>query len=218
MQLHAFTFPHTFSRPLHATTRLHISPYVLRGSPILLSGSINPTPILPRLASGAADPQPILPNRCPGPASRSSKFSASQVAQIPHTCEVGVAPARTRARPWACTRISVPRSYLHGHARAFTAMVTSLRLDPHASDETSADGLRKPTHSTNSLKLPAPTRGAWASGYDVASRCDDGVGVAVGACTQARLKAGSCGPDPRGTGAGRTRQKSADAAPDPQDE
>ena len=44
-----------------------------------------------------------------------------------------------RARPWACTRISVPWSYLHGHARAFTAMVTSLRLDPHASGHASAE-------------------------------------------------------------------------------
>ena len=70
-----------------------------------------------------------------------------------------------RARPWACTRISVPWSYLHGHARAFTAMVTSLRLDPHASGhasaETSADGFGGSTLQPNLLRFPAPARGAW---------------------------------------------------------
>ena len=41
-----------------------------------------------------------------------------------------------------------------------------------------------------------------------------------GPCIQARLKAGYCGADPRGTGAGWIQQKSADAAPgqpDPHD-
>ena len=38
-----------------------------------------------------------------------------------------------------------------------------------------AASLRGSTHPTDLLKFPAPTRGAWASGYGVASRCDDGV-------------------------------------------
>ena len=46
-------------------------------------------------------------------------------------------------------------------------------------------------HPANSLKFPAPTRGAWASGCGAASRCD--VGVAVEACTQAGPKVGACG-------------------------
>ena len=38
-----------------------------------------------------------------------------------------------------------------------------------------AAGPLKPTRPIDLLKFPAPTRGAWASGYGVASRCDDGV-------------------------------------------
>ena len=67
-----------------------------------------------------------------------------------------------RARPWACTRISVPWSYLHGHARAFTAMVTSLRLDPHASGHASAETsvrLWQIKRQPNSLKSQRPTTG-----------------------------------------------------------
>ena len=50
-----------------------------------------------------------------------------------------------------------PRPLLHGHGARTPA-------------ETSAAGLRKPTHSTNSLKFPAPTRGAWAT--TLRRRCD----------------------------------------------
>ena len=64
-----------------------------------------------------------------------------------------------------------------------------------------APQIRHPPVSTNSLRRllvryhmsrrstnpPRP-----ALGYGIASRCDDGIGVAVGACTQARLEAGNC--------------------------
>ena len=71
-------------------------------------------------------------------------------------------------------------------------------------------GLRKFPAST-AVSPPA------ASTHGGASR--RGVGVdAVGARAQAGPKACACGADPRGTGAGWTRQKSADAASDPQDE
>ena len=87
----------------------------------------------------------------------------------------GGAGTYARARPRACTRISVQWSYLHGHARAFTAMVTSLRLDPHASGhasaETSADGFGRSTLQSNPLKSPG------GHGHGVVSRCDDGVDV-----------------------------------------
>ena len=88
----------------------------------------------------------------------------------------------------------------------------------HAPAETSAAGSANQA-SAGLLKLPATATTVSppaASTYGIASRCD--VGIAVGPCTQARPKAGACGADPRGTGAGRTRQKSADAASDPQDE
>ena len=78
-----------------------------------------------------------------------------------------------------------------------------------------ATGLLISAHPTGLRGFPAPTAGRRASGHGVASR--RGADVAVGPCVQARLKAGSCGPDPRGTGAGWTRQKPAGAAPDPQD-
>ena len=80
-----------------------------------------------------------------------------------------------RARPWACTRISVPWSYLHGHARAFTAMVTSLRLDPHASGHASAETsvrLWQIKRQPNSLKSPG------GHGHGAASRCGDDGGPA----------------------------------------
>ena len=59
--------------------------------------------------------------------------------KILHTCEGGgVAgtscmriPARTRARPWACTRISVPWSYLHGFAHTCTGMRIPIRVCAH---------------------------------------------------------------------------------------
>ena len=40
-------------------------------------------------------------------------------------------PARTRARPWACTRISVPWSYLHGFAHTCTGMRIPIRVCAH---------------------------------------------------------------------------------------
>ena len=54
-----------------------------------------------------------------------------------------VAPARTRARPWACTRTSVPWSYLHGYAHGHghtftgtrTAMVTCLLREHSRGDQ-----------------------------------------------------------------------------------
>ncbi len=55
-----------------------------------------------------------------------------------------------------------------------------------------AAGPLKSTHPANLLKFTAPTRGAWASGYGIASRCGDDVCVAVGPCIQARLEAGNC--------------------------
>ena len=47
-------------------------------------------------------------------------------------------------------------------------------------DETSADGFGGSTLQPNLLKFPAPARGAWASGYGIASRCDDGVVATTG--------------------------------------
>ena len=74
-----------------------------------------------------------------------------------------------------------------------------------------AFGSLKPTRPTGFPQIPC-ANDEGAPGHGIASRRGDG--VAVGPCIQARLKAGSCGADPRGTGAGWTRQKSADAAPD----
>ena len=75
----------------------------------------------------------------------------------------------------------------------------------------------QPVHADSPrLRAARRWRRGTASGHGVASRRGDG--VAVGPCVQARLKTGSCGADPRGTGTGWTRQKSADAAPDPQNE
>ena len=83
------TFPHTFSRPPHATTRLHISPYVLRGSPIPLSSSINPTPIPPRPAHRAST------NAQPTNQSISANLRKSRI----HTSPTRKSTT-TPARPW----------------------------------------------------------------------------------------------------------------------
>ena len=95
-----------------------------------------------------------------------------------------------------------------------------------------APQIRHPSVSANSLRRRRVSPPA-ASTHGVASRRVVGVD-AVGARRpassgpmvlegrhQAGPKACACGADPRGTGAGRTRQKPADAAsgqPDPQDE
>ena len=94
----------------------------------------------------------------------------------------------------------------------------------HVPAETSAPAYANQA-PTGLLKLPAAATAcspppASTSAYGAASRRCVGVN-AVGARVQAGPKTGACGADPRGTGAGRTRQKSADAASgqsDPQDE
>ena len=81
----------------------------------------------------------------------------------------------------------------------------------HAPAETSAPACAN-LHANQSRKPIATTCSPpTASTHDAASR--RGVD-AMGARVQARPKAGACGADPRGTGADRTRQKPADAAPD----
>ena len=123
----------------------------------------HPEPALPV----SANTRPIRPRHIQNLRHISANTRANQFTQILHTCEGGgVAgtscmriPARTRARPWACTRISVPWSYLHGFAHTCTAMVICLRVRLRRD--------QRPVHSNarpaNSLKFPAPARGAWAS-------------------------------------------------------
>ena len=131
--------------------------------------------------------------------SRRDQRSAPQIPsqptqQIPRTCVFGLhrSPTNQPANP----PTSRARPWRVSQPAETSGRSTQIRIQP--------------TYS-NSLRR----RGG--HGYGVASRRCDGAGVAVGPCVQACLKAGSCGADPRGTGAGWTRQKSADAAPDPQD-
>ena len=107
-----------------------------------------------------------------------------------------MAPARTRARPWACTRASVSWSYLHGYTRIFTgtrtAMATFLLRAQSRRDQrgrfTQTYAPIQPTQIP-----PSNDWGAWASGHGVASRCDNGVAATTGAQDlPARLKAGHC--------------------------
>ena len=59
-----------------------------------------------------------------------------------------------------------------------------------------AAGLRGSTHQANSLKFPAPTRGAWASVYGIASRC---VGVSDDAASASTTEgASTCVVRPEG--------------------
>ena len=129
-------FPHT----LHQISIGRPSPHTFSADPPYNpQAPKNPNPNPKRPASGAADPQPTLTNRYPGPASHLRKSSACRPQQLSLTCvtvqqtkcrpspanptdlRLGVAPARTRspsrarARPWACTRASVPWSRFHGY-------------------------------------------------------------------------------------------------------
>ena len=72
----------------------------------------------------------------------------------------------------------------------YSHTVSLTRRSPRPARTVLADLHSNPTHS-NSLRR----RGG--HGYGVVSRRGDG--VAVGPCVQAGLKAGACGPDPRGT-------------------
>ena len=111
-------FPHTFSRPPHAATRLHISPYVLRGSPIPLSSSINPTPNPPRPA--------FRPRK--SSANRPGKFRqpAYPVSTYPQ-------PAGPRKFSKACG--GWHRRLLHGHgAQAKPAETSGRSTQTYASD------------------------------------------------------------------------------------
>ena len=154
-----------------------------------------PALVSTRPASGAADPQPIMPNRYPEPASHLRKSSANSASQILRTCVTvqqikrrpghanhtylrsgGVASTscayvftgmRTPSRPW--TRASVTWSHLHGHGNIPSPGTPSTRPARTALTD------QAPTQLTQT-----PTSndwGAWASGYGIASRCDDGVGV-----------------------------------------
>ena len=77
-----------------------------------------------------------------------------------------------------------------------------------------AFGSLKPAHPAGFPQIPCTNGGEAGAGawHGIASR--RGADVAVGPCIQARLKTGNCGADLRGAGAGWTRQKPADAAPD----
>ena len=74
--------------------------------------------------------------------------------------------SRACARPWSCTRTSVPWSHLHGHGHTCTAMASG-----HASAETSVR-LAQIKRQSNSLKYPG------GHGHGAASRCDGGGGPA----------------------------------------
>ena len=113
-------------------------PIRFRGLPIQPPSSKNPTLISERPASGAANPQPTLTIKRPEPASHLRKFSASQVQQILHTCDWGVAGTFcayvfTGMRTAMYAYIRTPWSYLHGHTRIFTrtVMVILVRVCSH---------------------------------------------------------------------------------------
>ena len=143
---------------------------------------------------------------------------------IPHTSFKDPAPIPTRPATGATNPAPIrfphlPSTCVSGLHTSPTRKSTLAPARPWRASKTRRDqrpayaNLRaRPTHSN-----PPRRRGGHEHG--VASRCGDGVCVAVGTCTQARLKAGS-DTDPRGAGADWTRQKSADVAsgqPDPQD-
>ena len=150
-----------------------ISPYVLRGSAIQSASSKNLTLILTRPAfrrrRSPTNPDQQMPWICV----TSPQIQRRPSPANPTYLRLGVAPARTRARPWACTRTSVPWSYLHGHARAFTAMVMCLR----ARSRRDQRGRLWQIHASNpSTQIPTSNDwGAWASGHGIASRCGDDV-------------------------------------------
>ena len=124
----------------------------------------------------------------PEPALQSSKSSANQFQQILHAC-VGGGGGTSGAYGHGCVCIGM-RTPSGVCARPWQHPFIG-----HVSDGNSADGLRGSTLQPNSHKFQRPTPGG--HGYGVASRRGDG--AAVGACIQARLKAGACGADPRGT-------------------
>ena len=92
-------------------------------------------------------PAPQIPNR-PAP-------------QIPRTCVSRLhrsptnQPTNSPTLGYTCTAMSLP-AWLHVRSWA-----------PTRRDQRS---VHSNAHQANSLKFPAPTRGAWASGYGVASR------------------------------------------------
>ena len=182
-----------------------ISPYVFRGSAIQSASSKNLTLILTRPATGSA-------NDAPTSHAHSTDLRHSPANQAPASPDI----SRTCVTIQQIKRQPIPAnttclrgggggtSGAYGHGCVCIGMRTPSGVCArpwqhpfigHVSDGNSADGLRGSTLQPNSHKFQRPTPGG--HGYGVASRRGDG--AAVGACIQARLKAGACGADPRGT-------------------
>ena len=107
--------------------------------------------------------------------------SSHRFSQLPH---VSAAPPYNRQAPKIPTLVPTRQRFRPHKSGADPVSTNSLRrlLARYRMSRRSinpprpAAGLRGSTHQANLLKFTAPTRGAWASGYGVASRC---VGVGV---------------------------------------
>ena len=196
-----FPFPHTSGRSPYASDALHVGSPHTSARLFPYAGAVPPhVSTAPTIPYACADPHrfswltihfhdsSIQPPSSTNPDIGFSKTSVSGPANQ--------APAGLHKFP-ASTAGAVPHVQT-GHQPAETS---DRLIHIYASNRFSADSLHQ-------------RRVGGAPGHGVASR--RGVDATVGACVQARLKAGSCGADPRGTETGWTRQKPADAEPDPQ--
>ena len=151
-------------------------------------------------------PSPHMVSRFPHTATRLTHFSI----RFHRSSQAGHLPIRFPRIHHTIHRLQRIRPQIQRDQRPVSANHQPI---PSRKFTEPATGLSGSTLQSNSLKFPAPARGTWAWRRFAMRR-------RRGPCIQARLKAGSCGADPRGTETGWTRQKSADAAPgqpDPHD-
>ena len=179
--------------------------------------------------SSSTNPQPTLPSKHPEPASQLTQTKRRPAPANPTDLRGGGCRHLLHARPWSCMHghchsHARPCSYLYGLCARPRQRLGTLLPRP-------ASGLSRSTRPTGLLKCPEPashlrkssanpTHSNPLGGMGMASLRDAAPTSQWGpAFKPARRPAPTAqGVDPRGIWTGWIQQKSADAAPDPQDE